>query len=116
MKSETIIDSTALTNEVLEDMIDVERIEEVINSDLTSMDLFNIDCAILTSLEKTKDFSKDLLLQLEKGLFKNIAAKPPKSIETQIKDIQQQTIMDITLPLQDMFDEMAVFVSKALEE
>lgn len=100
-------DSNMLANEIMRDIIDVDKMERMLDTELSSADLFKIDCAILSSLRKTEDFSRDLLQQLEVGMFN----APPKDV---LKDIQQEAIMDITLPLQNMFDEMATMVSEAL--
>ena len=63
------------------------------------------------------DFYKrypNLLEQLENGRLREVVAKPSKStIDEQIESIQQETIMNITLPLQDMFEEMTKIVVDA---
>ena len=88
--------------------------EKMLSSELSSADLFRIDSAILSSLRSTSDFSRDLLIQLEGGKFETIAVKPPKSIENEIKNIQQDVIFDITKPLQSLFDEMFNCVTDVL--
>ena len=40
--------------------------------------------------------------------------KPPKSLDFELKQIQENAMIDITLPLQNMFDEMVNYVSEAL--
>ena len=102
-----VIDSNRVVNEIMYDISDIDKMERM--PELSSEDLFKIDCAILSSLRRTEDFSKDLLKQLESGIFKS--ETPPKDI---LKDVQREAIMDITLPLQNMFDEMAILVSEAL--
>lgn len=114
-KLEKAIDSTVVANGIMHDIIDVERMEKMLQSNLSSADLFKIDCAILSGLRETKDFSRDLLEQLEAGKFQTVAVKPPKSFETDLQKIQQETIMDITLPLQNMFDEMSAFITEDWE-
>jgi len=99
-KKVTVIDSNRVANEIMHDIIDgMERTPE-----LSSEDLFRIDCAILSSLRKTEDFSKDLLEQLECGMFKTEA--PPEDIEEIPKELD--------IALERMFDEMANIVSEAL--
>lgn len=114
LENVTVIDSNTLANGIMCDIIDVDRMERMLGSRLSSEDLFRIDCAILSSLRNTQDFSRDLLAQLESGKFEDMTAFPQKSIEYDVQDIQRETIVDITLPLQSMFDEMAGFVTEAL--
>ena len=109
----TVIDSNIIAGAIMNEIADVEKIERMYTTELSSVDLFKIDCAILNSLRNTEDFSRDLLKQLETGKFEEIIQKPPKSKDI-LQEIQQETIMDITLPLNKMFDEMAGFVSEAL--
>ena len=106
-----IMDSNVMANNILRDIVDVEKMESMLCTELNSEDLFKIDCAILTSLRETKDFSRNLLQQLETGCFETITQKP--SQESEIAKIQQQTIMDVTLPLQNLFDEISDFVVDA---
>lgn len=106
-----IMDSNVMANNILRDIVDVEKMESMLCTELNSEDLFKIDCAILTSLRETKDFSRNLLQQLETGCFETITQKP--SLESEIAKIQQQTIMDVTLPLQNLFDEISDFVVDA---
>jgi len=114
LKNVTVIDSNEIANGIMMDIIDVDRMERMLGSRLSSEDLFRIDCAILSSLRNTQDFSRDLLEQLEAGKFEMIATAPLKSDECDLQDIQKETIMDITMPLHDMFDEMAEYVVGAL--
>ena len=101
-----VIDSNRVANEIMHDIIDVDKMERM--PELSSEDLFRIDCAILSSLRKTEDFSRDLLKQLECGMFKTEA--PPKDV------LFKDTVTDITVPLQDMFDEMVNMVSINIKE
>lgn len=110
-KLETAIDSNVIANNIMRDLIDVERMEKMFECELSSSDLFKIDCAILSTLQKTPDFSRDLLHQLETGIFETQAVKAPDAFE----QIQQQAMMDITLPLQNMFDEMENYIIEAIE-
>lgn len=112
LENVAVIDSNTVANGIMADIIDVDRMERMLGSKLSSEDLFRIDCAILSSLRNTQDFSRDLLEQLESGLFETVSVKPPKTIETDLQDIQQETLMDITLPMQSMFDEMASFITE----
>ena len=106
------IDSNTVANELVNEVIDVGRMERVFKSDLSSADLFKIDSAILSSLRNTQDFSRDLLKQLESGIFETFT-QPPSAFEMD-QLIQQEAMMDITLPLQDMFDEFTDIVVEAL--
>ena len=112
LENVTVVDSNTIANGIMQDIIDVDRMERMLGSELSSADLFRIDCAILSSLRDTQDFSRDLLEQLESGKFKAVAVKPPKTFENQ----NQSTLMDIILPLQSMFDEMAEFAVKEFEK
>lgn len=102
----TAIDTTEVANGIMQTLIDVDRMERMLESELSSSDLFRIDCAILSHLRKTEDFSRDLLKQLESGSFETVAVKPHKSLDLELQNIQQQAIMDITMPIQQMFDEV----------
>ncbi len=113
-KLETAIDSNVIANGIMRDIIDVDRMEKMLECELSSSDLFRIDCAILSHLRDTRDFSRDLLEQLEVGIFETEVVKPQKSFEMDMQNIQQQAMMDITLPLQQMFDDMSGFVLEAL--
>ena len=113
-----VMDSNTVANGIMRDINDIDRMEKMLSSELSSEELFRIDCAILSSLRNTTDFSRDLLKQLEEGSLeatqkceteKTIA----KSIDKQIAEIQQNTMIDITMPLQNMFDEMVTYVSEA---
>lgn len=109
-KLETAVDTNVIANGIMRDIIDVDRMEKMMGCELNSSDLFMIDCAILSSLRNTTDFSRDLLKQLETGKFETVAIKQPEIFE----EIQQKAIMDITLPLQTMFDEMEDYVFEAI--
>lgn len=113
-KLETAIDSNVVANGIMQTIIDVDRMEKMLECELSSSDLFKIDCAILSHLRETTDFSRDLLEQLEAGKLQTVAVKPQKSIDLELQKIQQQAITDITMPLQQLFDDMAGFVSEAL--
>lgn len=108
----TVTDSNALANEIMHDIIDVEQMERTFEVELTSEELFRIDSAILASLRSTKDFSRDLLHQLETGQLKNFAVDPPKSEDFSFEDIQMNVLNDLTLPLQKMFDQMADYITE----
>ena len=110
LETEKVIDSNVVANGIMQDIIDIDKIESMFSKELSSEDLFRIDSAILSSLKETQDFSRELLRQLENGSFKTIAAAPQKTIDAEIKTIQQEALADITLPLQSMFDEMADYV------
>ncbi len=113
-KLETAIDSNVVANGIMQTIIDVDRMEKMLECELSSSDLFKIDCAILSHLRDTKDFSRDLLEQLEAGKFETVAVKPPKSFDFELQNIQQEAITDITMPLQNMFDEMIDYVTEAI--
>lgn len=102
----TEIDSNIVADGIMRELVDVEKMERMLEINLTSSELFKIDCAILSSLKNTQDFSRDLLSQLESGKFDAIATKPHKSFESEMKNIQQESMNDITLPLQEMFDQL----------
>lgn len=106
----TSLDSNVVANGIMRDLADVDRMEKMLSTELSSVDLFKIDCAILTSLRNTQDFSRDLLKQLENGEFAKFSARPQKTIDSELKSIQQNAIFDITLPLQNLFDEMASYI------
>ena len=106
------IDSNQVANSMLHEVIDIDRMERTFESNLSSADLFKIDCAILSSLRNTQDFSRDLLRQLESGNFETFT-RPPKAFEMD-EQVQQEAMMDITLPLQDMFDDFTDIVVEAL--
>ena len=111
---ETAIDSTVIANGIMHDIIDVDRMEKMLEWELSSSDLFRIDCAILSHLRNSKDFSRDLLKQLEAGKLQTVAVKPQRSLDMELQNIQQEAIMDITMPIQQLFDEMSDYVSDAL--
>lgn len=108
----TALDSNAIADAIMQDIIDVERMERTLETDLSTTDLFKIDCAILSSLRKTQDFSRDLLEQLESGKFKTIIEKPPK--KDVVADIQQNAMLDIIYPMKDMFDHFADIIVETL--
>ena len=109
-----VMDCNTVANGIIRDINDIDRMEKMLSSELSSEDLFRIDCAILSSLRNTTDFSRDLLQQLENGRFEEMAVKEkPKTIDKQLAEIQKNTMIDITMPLQNMFDEMASYVSEA---
>ena len=112
LENVTALDSNAIAGAIMQDIIDVERLERSIETDLSAADLFKIDCAILSSLRKTQDFSRDLLEQLETGKFKAIIQKPPK--KDVIRDVQKNTMLDIIYPMQDMFDQFADIIVENL--
>ena len=113
-----VMDCNTVANGIMRDINDIDKMERMLSSELSSEDLFRIDCAILSSLRNTTDFSRDLLKQLEEGKFETVTnektEKPvAKSVDKQLTEIQQNTMIDITMPLQNMFDEMASIVSEA---
>jgi hypothetical protein len=114
-KLETAIDTNVVANGIMRDLITVDRMEKMLTCELSSSDLFRIDCAILSHLRDTTDFSRDLLEQLEAGKLEEIAPKPQNSIDIELQNVQREAIMDISMPMQQMFDEMAGFVLEALE-
>lgn len=105
----TVTDSNMLANEIMNEIIDIDKMERTYETELSSADLFKIDCAILSSLKKTQDFSRDLLKQLENGKFEEVLEKPPKKADI-MKDIQKNTMLDIVYPLQEMFDSLSEIV------
>ena len=113
-----VMDCNTVANGIMRDINDIDRMERMLSSELSSEDLFRIDCAILSSLRNTTDFSRDLLKQLEEGKFETVTNEKPekpvaKSVDKQLTEIQQNTMIDITMPLRNMFDEMASIVSEA---
>ena len=113
-----VMDSNTVANGIMRDINDIDRMEKMLSSELSSEELFRIDCAILSSLRNTTDFSRDLLKQLEEGSLEAMQKHETektiaKSIDKQIAEIQQNTMIDITMPLQNMFDEMVTYVSEA---
>ena len=113
-----VMDCNTVANGIMSDINDIDRMERMLSSELSSEDLFRIDCAILSSLRNTTDFSRNLLKQLEEGKFETVTNEKPekpvaKSVDKQLTEIQQNTMIDITMPLQNMFDEMASIVSEA---
>lgn len=113
-----VMDSNTVANGIMRDINDIDRMEKMLSSELSSEELFRIDCAILSSLRNTTDFSRDLLKQLEEGSLEAMQKRETektiaKSIDKQLAEIQQNTMIDITMPLQNMFDEMVTYVSEA---
>ena len=109
-----VADCNTVANGIMKEINDIDAMERMLSSELTSEDLFRIDCAILSSLRNTADFSRELLNQLEQGKFETVAVKPKKSLDSELTNIQRQTMVDITLPLQNMFDEMINYVTEAV--
>lgn len=70
-KTENVIvnDCNTIANGIMRDINDLDAMERMLSSELSSEDLFRIDCAILASLMDTTDFSRDLLHQLEEGRY-----------------------------------------------
>lgn len=108
-----VMDCNTIANGIMRDITDIDAMERMLSSELSSEDLFRIDSAILSSLRNTTDFSRDLLKQLEEGRLETMAAKPRKSLDSELAEIQRETMVDITLPLQNMFDDMINYVSEA---
>ncbi len=110
------IDTNTVANSIMRDITDIDAMEKMLSAELSSEDLFRIDCAILSSLRGTKDFSRDLLSQLEAGKFEAMVEKPEKVTpqKDMFMEVQRQTMADITQPLQNMFDEMANMVISKL--
>ena len=114
-KTENVIvnDCNTIANGIMRDINDIDAMERMLSSELSSEDLFRIDCAILTSLRDTTDFSRDLLHQLGEGRFEKAVVATPKTLDNALAEIQKDTIIDVTIPLQNMFDEMINYVSEA---
>lgn len=119
MKSKTenviVLDCNTVANGIMRDISDIDKMEKMLSSELSSEDLFRIDCAILSSLKNSTDFSRDLLQQLEQNTFEQVHSEKvvSKSLDKQLAEIQQNAIIDITTPLQSLFDEMTPFVTEA---
>lgn len=114
----TVMDCNTVANGIMRDINDIDSMERMLSSELSSEDLFRIDCAILSSLRNTTDFSRDLLKQLEENNFHAPIVEKnekvvSKSIDKQLAEIQENAMIDITKPLQNMFDEMTSFVTEA---
>lgn len=107
MNLKTDMDSNLVANEIMHEIIDIDRVEKMMSPQLSSEDLFKIDCGILSSLRATQDFSRDLLNKLEKGSFELFV---PRTLDSDIQTIQQQVMADITMPLQKMFDDLMEYV------
>ena len=114
IESVAIIDSNALANEIMHELADVEQMESMLDMELSSEELFRIDCAILSSLRDTQDFSQDLLVQLESIFFEERAERPPKVFDDALKKIQQDVIADMTLPIAEMFNQMEDYIVEAM--
>lgn len=114
-KTENVMvqDCNIIANGIMRDINDIDAMERMLSSELSSEDLFRIDCAILASLRDTTDFSRDLLHQLEEGRFEKAVVETPKTLDNTLAEIQKDTIIDVTIPLQNMFDEMINYVSEA---
>lgn len=110
------IDTNTVANSIMRDITDIDAMEKMLSTELSSEDLFKIDCAILSSLRGTKDFSRDLLSQLEAGKIETMVEKPTKTTPQKdvFMEVQRQAMADITLPLQNMFDEMSNMVISEL--
>ena len=108
----TVLDSNTVASAIMQDIIDVESMERTLETDLSSTELFKIDCAILSSLRNTQDFSRDLLEKLESGELKMVIDKPPK-VDV-LENIQQNAMLDIVYPMKDMFDQLADLVVENL--
>ena len=105
-----IMDSNVMANNILRDIVDVEKMESMLCTELNSEDLFKIDCAILTSLRETKDFSRNLLQQLETGCFETITQKPSLESEIVIKLIAAICEIIADDSMVKLFDEISDFV------
>ena len=114
-RTENVIvnDCNTIANGIMRDINDLDAMERMLSSELSSEDLFRIDCAILASLRDTTDFSRDLLHQLEEGRFEKAVVATPKTLDNTLAEIQKDAMIDVTLPLQNMFDEMINYVSEA---
>lgn len=67
-----VMDCNTIAKAFMRDITDIDAMERMLSSELSSADLFRIDSAILSSLKNTKDFSRDLLQQLEEGKLKQL--------------------------------------------
>ena len=114
-KTENVIvnDCNTIANGIMRDINDLDAMERMLSSELSSEDLFRIDCAILSSLRDTTYFSRDLLHQLEEGRYEKAVVETPKTLDNTLAEIQRDAMIDVTLPLQNMFDEMINYVSEA---
>ena len=65
----SVMDCNTVANGIMRDINDIDSMERMLSSELSSEDLLRIDCAILSSLRNTTDFSRDLLKQLEENNF-----------------------------------------------
>lgn len=114
-KTENVMvqDCNIVANGIMRDINDIDAMERMLSSELSSEDLFRIDCAILAYLRDTTDFSRDLLRQLEEGKFEKVTVETSKTLDNTLAEIQKDAMIDVTLPLQNMFDEMINYVSEA---
>ena len=67
---------------------------------------------VTENLVKTFDGKKIILNGINEKIEKNEKVVS-KSIDKQLAEIQENAMIDITKPLQNMFDEMASFVTEA---
>ena len=100
----TLIDSNAIANEIMHDLADVGQMESSFEMELSSEELFRLDCAILSSLRNTQDFSRDLLFQLESEFFEERMERPPKEFDDLIERFQADTMSEMAFPIQEMFN------------
>ena len=77
------------------------------------MDCNTIANGIMRDITDIDAMERMLSKQLEEGRFETAAVKPQKSLDSVLAEIQRETMVDITLPLQNMFDEMINYVSEA---
>ena len=110
----TLIDSNAIANEIMHDLADVEQMESMFEMELSSEELFRLDCAILSSLRDTQDFSKDLLFQLESKFFEERMERPPKEFDDALEKLQTDTMSEMAFPIQELFNSMEDYIVEAL--
>lgn len=51
-----VMDCNTIANGIMRDITDIDAMERMLSSELSSEDLFRIDSAILSSLRNTTDF------------------------------------------------------------
>lgn len=113
------LDTIEISNLILDEVIDADLID-YINKPLDTVDLVRIDNANMWMIQDTVDFSEAMLEEfgLARTEVKDLVVEPPKakviSIEDKIGDIQKEVMADITAPLQNMFDDILVYVTKEL--
>ncbi len=112
--NESLIDSTVASESIRVDIDRLQQIENDFSAELSSEDLFRIDSAILASLRSVNDFSQNLLKELEQNHFEMISA-PPKTFEDEMKKVQQNVMVDLTFPLQEMFKSMEDYIVDELQ-